>query len=226
MTLALALTDPGYDTDADSAMSFLATVPDTLVHLRATTICFAELWRAFRGDTTRAQSTARQLREMFRRYQTPMLAARVGPLDVCPMLLEAAVEQSRPRHSAAPALTRLDSLMRLGTGRDLTGAIANLMIATWLEARGNYVGALAAVRRRNDGGVYHILTTPAYLRTEGRLAALLGDTAGAVRAYTHYLTIRDQPDPGPMEDEVRSVRTHLAQLTGDASRPNPRVRPR
>jgi len=50
------------------------------------------------------------------------------------------------------------------------------------------------------------------LREEGRLAALAGDTAGAIRAYQHYLTLRDQPDPGPMGEEVSRVRTHLAAL--------------
>ena len=56
---------------------------------------------------------------------------------------------------------------------------------------------------------------PAYLWEEGRLAALTGDTAGAIRAYHDYLTLRDQPDPGPMEDEVRQVKAHLAELLGE-----------
>jgi hypothetical protein len=29
-----------------------------------------------------------------------------------------------------------------------------------------------------------------FLREEGRLAALTGDTAGAIRAYQHYLALR------------------------------------
>jgi hypothetical protein len=53
---------------------------------------------------------------------------------------------------------------------------------------------------------------PAYLSAEGRLAVISGDTAGAIDAYTHFLTIRDRPDPGPIEEEVRRVRDHLARL--------------
>lgn len=56
------------------------------------------------------------------------------------------------------------------------------------------------------------MLTPS-LREEGRLAAMAGDAAGAIRAYRHYLTLRDQPDPGAMTDEVSRVRAHLAALT-------------
>lgn len=54
---------------------------------------------------------------------------------------------------------------------------------------------------------------PVHLREEGRFAAILGDTAGAVRAFTQYLVLRDQPDPGLTEAEVREVRAQLAKLT-------------
>ena len=53
---------------------------------------------------------------------------------------------------------------------------------------------------------------PRYLREEGRLAMIVGDTAGATQALRHFLVLRDRPDPGPMSDDVRWVRTRLSGL--------------
>jgi hypothetical protein len=52
---------------------------------------------------------------------------------------------------------------------------------------------------------------PEYLREEGRLAALVGDTSGALRAYRHYLALRENPDP-PWRAPWDSVRVELAAL--------------
>ena len=76
-----------------------------------------------------------------------------------------------------------------------------------------YAAALATSQRQNRGDRdYQVAVWPAVLRLEGRLAATVGDTSGAVSAYTHYLTLRDKPDAGPMSNEVAEVRAHLAQL--------------
>jgi hypothetical protein len=53
------------------------------------------------------------------------------------------------------------------------------------------------------------------LREEGRLAALTGDTEGAISAYARYLEFRTDPDPGFMQDQVDWVRQELARLTGE-----------
>jgi hypothetical protein len=50
-----------------------------------------------------------------------------------------------------------------------------------------------------------------FLRQEGRLAALAGDTTGAIRAYEHYLTLRTNPDP-PFLPQRDSVVAELAEL--------------
>jgi hypothetical protein len=52
---------------------------------------------------------------------------------------------------------------------------------------------------------------PAFLREEGRLAALAGDTAGAIRAYDEYLVMRTHPDPPfqPQRDSVIAERAAL-----------------
>ncbi len=51
----------------------------------------------------------------------------------------------------------------------------------------------------------------AYLGMEGRLAERVGDHAGAIRAYEHYLALRSDPEPGlrPGRD---SVRAELARI--------------
>jgi hypothetical protein len=79
-----------------------------------------------------------------------------------------------------------------------------------LESQSNLPGALAAVRRRVYGlGMRYYLST--YLRQEGRLAALTGDRAGAIRAYQHYLALREDPEP-PLRSDRDSVRAEVARL--------------
>ena len=56
---------------------------------------------------------------------------------------------------------------------------------------------------------------PAYLSAEGRLAAAVGDTAGAIEAYQRFLRLRDRPDPGHLREQVNQVRAHLAELVGE-----------
>jgi hypothetical protein len=100
--------------------------------------------------------------------------------------------------------------MARGTGLELPGNVTNLMLARWFEERGDTAGAFRAARRQN---LHFYTVAPAQLYEEGRLSALNGDTASAVRAYEHYLVLRDQPDSGPVADQVRQARTHLAALT-------------
>ncbi len=170
----------------------------------ATMECYAALWRVARGDTSNVHVIVDRITRMVRDLD-PMLLPRAGRLGLCARVLEASVE-SLSGAAAAPALARLDSLHRKGTGWESpTGA--NVMLARLLEKRGDASGALAAHRRRPTASNSEFASVlPATLREEGRLAALVGDTAGAIRAYQHYLTLRDQPDAGPMEQEVRRVR--------------------
>ena len=80
------------------------------------------------------------------------------------------------------------------------------------EAQGDLHLALRAVRRR--AGRYNMLPTwylSTFLREEGRLAALTGDTAGAIRAYQHHLALRPDPEP-EVKPEVERVGAELAKL--------------
>ena len=86
----------------------------------------------------------------------------------------------------------------------------NLIAARLHEGAGDTAAALAAVRRRLIG----VATYPhyvRYLREEGRLAALLADTAGAIRAYRHYLALRSDPEPR-LRAQRDTVRVELAAL--------------
>ncbi|MGH7516704.1 MAG: hypothetical protein ACREOC_04440 [Gemmatimonadales bacterium] len=71
------------------------------------------------------------------------------------------------------------------------------------------MGALAAVRRRFYS-IYGDAVHVTYRREEGRLAALTGARARAIRVYRHYIAMRDDPDPSlrPQRDSV------LAELRG------------
>jgi hypothetical protein len=63
----------------------------------------------------------------------------------------------------------------------------------------------------------YMWSLPAFLRQEGRLATLAGDTAGALRAYDDYLTLRTAPDP-PLRAQRDSVVAERASLVGRARR--------
>jgi eukaryotic-like serine/threonine-protein kinase len=215
ITITMGLADSGYGTAPEPYARQLSAIPET--EAGPWQVCFAELWRVSQGDTSRTRRAIERIRRLTRTRDPVPLG--VGRRGVCPGLLGTWVEAMRRQSGAAPMLMRLDSLMRQGTGLELPGNLANLLLAHWLEARGDLPGALAAVRRRvyaaNDA---FTMLYPAYLREEGRLAALTGDTAGAIRAYQHFLTLRDRPDPGPMQDEVRQVKAHLAELVGEKGR--------
>jgi hypothetical protein len=79
--------------------------------------------------------------------------------------------------------------------------------------------ARAGLRRRPYA--YHLSDYLApHLREEGRLAALTGDTAGAVSAYRHYLALRSDPEPAvrPGVEAVRAELAKLAKLGGSPTR--------
>jgi hypothetical protein len=159
--------------------------------------------------------------------------------DVCAALLEAklAATGGSPSSAAtAQAVDRLDAAIRRGPGGNRNGPsvaftmspayvrstvgispvgfedFANLEVARLRERQGDRPAALRAVRRRYYA--YHLTDyLAAHLREEGRLAALTGDTAGAVRASRHYLLLMSDPEPR-VRAQVDSVQAELAKLGG------------
>ena len=209
--IPLALAEPraGYDTLAREYARQIAAIP--IAGQGPVHVCFGELWRTMEGDTGSVRRSIAFVDSVVRgRNMDPIPYPRVGRLGVCRTVLEAAHEAAKRRNGPRPALARLEDLMARGTGLELPGNVANLMLARWFEELGDTAAAVRAARRQN---LRFYPVAPAQLYAEGRLSALNGDTANAVRAYQHYLTLRDQPDPGPMADEVRQVKAHLAALT-------------
>jgi tetratricopeptide (TPR) repeat protein len=181
-------------------------------------IALAE-WRVARGDYGYAQVAAMRLRT----------ARLVGlPANdsieltyyatLCASLLEAASATALRLPEARTKLEQADAAARTYVIVLHSGPAANLVIARLAEAQGDLSLALRAVRRRNNGfglGPWYLST---YLREEGRLAVLIGDTAGAVRAYQHYLALRPDPEPA-VRPEVEQVREDLARLVGEHTGP-------
>lgn len=222
--IELAIADTGYAAVGAEAAQRLRVLVDASNDpaVRATARCYSSLWLASRGDTTDVRQTITRIRGEVGALPIGLFP-RIGRLDVCPLLLEAQLEASRRALKHTPNLDALESLMRRGVGFEWPGNLANLMIARWRDATGDYPGALAAIRRTMHalpitGGF--IPLRPAFLREEGRLAALTGDSPGAIRAYQSFLAMRDQPDSDLLREEVRDARAALAVLMTTATHNN------
>jgi len=171
--------------------------------------CWTTLWTLRHGDTTGAREMVRYLDQIERPFRYAGWARLFDAL-----LAEAGAGDVRA------ALLRMDAVVRelpLPTGLEKWWPwpieVQNLMLAQMLGRHGESHLALAAIRRRPYSGIWgsYYLGFPEYLREEGRLAAAVGDTAGAIRAYRHYLALRDDPDP-PWRAPRDSVRAELAAL--------------
>ena len=160
-------------------------------------ICPVEWWRLAHGDTRTARAAIAR-----------MAAAAKGIGFGCEVLLEALLAAAEHRPDAGAAFGRLDSLLRAGGG--LPGWA--MQVARWREAQGDVRGALRATRQRV--GYFPRLNLSYGLREEGRLATLVGDRSGAIKAYSHYLALRYNPEPS-VKPEVDRVRAELAQLVGE-----------
>jgi len=108
------------------------------------------------------------------------------------------------------ALSRADSVLRQGlfTSNFLEGYEAKLLARAW-ERASNLPRALAAIRYRQVG--FFAAETPWNLPEEGRLAALVGDTTGAIHAYQQWLQITRDAEPylTPKRDSVRAALARL-----------------
>ncbi len=183
-------------------------------------LCLGQLVRLTGGDTTGSAAAVAGLRRFaaarpptFSNEDWQQIESRV-----CPLLIEVLSERAPARGARWASLDRLDSLMQRGP-RGFSGmvgtspvAFANLTVARLREAQGELPAALAAIRRREvDAFPSYLWSRPAFLRQEGRLAALVGDTAGAKRAYDEYLLLRTAPD-APFRSQRDSVITERAAL--------------
>jgi hypothetical protein len=171
-------------------------------------ICFVQQWRLAHGDLGMVPAAIARLRAAV----VPGLPAAESAVVIasaanCATLLEAWLATAARRPDAAVLVARLDSLSRRSWGWTF-----NLAVARLLEAQGYLPDALAAVRRRPYGFEPVYLST--YLRDEGHLAALVGDTVGAIKAYRRYLALRFDPEP-PLRAQRDSVSAELSRLGRD-----------
>jgi eukaryotic-like serine/threonine-protein kinase len=194
-------------------LSAVADAPPVDAMEGAMSSCVLEQWRLAHGQLANARRIITQLRSGTEfRDHTGVVALSHG----CATLLEALLAAAERRPDAGLYLGRLDSLMRTGPPYRWIHQSWNLVVARLKEAQGDREGALAATRRR----LYFYaepLFLSTYLREEGRLAALTGDRAGAIRAYQHYLALRSDPEPA-LRPQVMQVRVELAGLM-DAPKP-------
>ena len=167
-------------------------------------IVYPELLKvAQTGDTSGTRAVIESAREIAEARQS---------ITTLPFLLEAVLEGMDRNRTAYPAALRLDSLLAEG----INARMSVYLLARLYSDRGQYELALHMVRRRIKSNFigWHE-AWPAFLREEGRLAALTGDTEGAISAYARFLELRTDPDPGLMQEQVDEVRAELARLTGE-----------
>ena len=184
-------------------------------------VCTLAHLRVARGDYAAAEAAAARLR-----------AARIPGLrgadsasftnypKLCAALLEAARASGLGSPDAHDRLVEADSLARDFVFEVCCGESVpetNLLLARLWEKEGDLPRALGALRRRSGGFMLGPQFMTTFLREEGRLAALTGNTLSAIRAYRHYLGLRHDPEPA-VRPEVARVRRELGVLTEAARR--------
>ena len=89
----------------------------------------------------------------------------------------------------------------------------HLILAQLWERRGQRARAVSAVRLNWAGFGLSGWNQAMTAREEGRLAALVGDTTGAICAYRRYLDFRRDAEPAliPQRDSVRAELARLVQ---------------
>jgi hypothetical protein len=157
------------------------------------------LWDLRYGRTLDAQALA----SWIRRHgdpRRPELSRRLA--DVTDMMVATALG----RADAAELRARVDTESLSGCCR--APRQLNLSLASAYELAGNDSAALRVIRRGRWAGPWFLST---YLLREGRLAERLADTAGALRAYEHYLALRSSPEPRMLSqrDSVRDAVNRL-----------------
>jgi tRNA A-37 threonylcarbamoyl transferase component Bud32/tetratricopeptide (TPR) repeat protein len=157
-------------------------------------ICVVGWWRLAHAETRTTRAAIARL--------------GAGHAAGCSVLLEALRAAAERRPDADAAFARLDTLLRRGGGRP--GWVVE--VARWRNAQGDVPGALRATQR--CAGYQQSWNLSYCLRERGRLAALVGDRGDAIKAYSHYLALRYNPEPS-VKPEVDRVRAQLAQLVGE-----------
>ena len=177
--------------------------------------CLVGLWYARRSQPERAAAMLELVTE--RSSVAVMSFGGEVPVDLalCTSILSAVVAADTGGAALTTAIAELDAVIRTGLAQTRDWEPEAILVLAQLQAgQGRTAEALATVRRRPYWWNAQHQTLPTYLRTEGTLATQVGDTAGAVRAYQHYLALRSGADP-VLQPEVEEVRAELAGLLGE-----------
>jgi len=161
-------------------------------------------WRTWRGERVSAPEGARYLDELDR------LERETGNMVYAGYGCVVAVRIGAP--DAGARLRRADSMASAIAGPDQAGSTF-LSLARCHEASGDRAGALAMLSRRALDPVYGPTYLSGFLYDEGRLSLQEGDRARALRAWRHFLALREAPDSllRPQLEAVRRAVDSLAR---------------
>lgn len=173
----------------------------------AQSACFAGMANISLGEVGAARPAVARLQEL---VDSPVSLEDRPAHAACAAVLHALIAVAEGRSDARLLTERADSLLRAEPPsiRQVTNRV-HLLLARAYDALDDHENALRVLRRRELNNPAFFLAT--FLAEEGRLAALVGDRDGAIRAYRHYLALRTDPDP-ELVPEVERVREELAAL--------------
>ena len=165
------------------------------------------LYHASRGDTVKARNEMRRAQGLSIAGDSMDFTGRVRRSVA---LVEAQLAVIGRRPDLRQRLATLDSAVGEAY-ENLISQIGPFISARGWEAAGDNAKAREMIARRlvYIGGVEFAQSTR--LREEGRLAALVGDRDGAIKAYRLFLHMRNAPEPSLKADADR-VRAALARL--------------
>ncbi len=171
--------------------------------------CLVEHWKLGRGDTTTARATIARHRAA---AQDTAYGRYRPTFELCARTLTALRDHVVGSDSAEASIAAVERFTHEGIYADVIyREIVALTMARILDERGQPARALSASRRTVTPGYF--LATRLRLE-EARLAEEIGERETALTAYRDYLHwYRDAQ--GPLRDQVRAVRDHVAELVGE-----------
>jgi tetratricopeptide (TPR) repeat protein len=179
---------------------------------RLADLCVLSQWRISGGDTAGAVIAIDALRQASAttRNLPPVSAAPAA----CAELLDGWLAVLMRRDDALARIERLDSLALTSLTAGDAIAYTPILMARLYQRLGHPSRALPAIRKRSYMSGWPRYQMTAW-REEGRLAQLLGDYAGAQKAYERYLAFRTTPedDVAPQVEQVRGLLTALPRST-------------
>ena len=170
-------------------------------------LCTVQFWKLWHGDVATARPALERLRAGASGGEDPgAVAERMNCAAFLEMLHARAVGSKDLAKTTARFAVLYGSAAALPSPMSGDNSVT-IAFARVLEQQGDAAGALRIIRSWRTPPVQYA----AILREQGRLAALVGDTAQAERAYEHFLLLRSTPHL-TLTGEAQEVRRELASL--------------